>query len=122
MKLRITIMGHLKGEQIDFLLGYYVLITLANLKYKSLQIYKIRLEEGSLRSLHHLVGSLNHLAGPAEGSTALFIRPPQWLHSLPGGILEAFAGSASQKDIVELVRRGLLNGGISTTTIIILRR
>ena len=36
-------MGHLKGEQINFLLGYYVLITLVNLKYKSLQIHKVRL-------------------------------------------------------------------------------
>ena len=91
-------MGHLKGEQIDFLLGYYVLITLVNLKYKSLQIYKICLEEGSFQSLHWLVGSLNHLAGPAGGSTALFFRPPWQLYSLPRGILEAFAGSASQKD------------------------
>ena len=60
-------MGHLKGEQIDFLLGYYVLITLVNLKYKSLQIYKIHLKGGSFQSLHWLVGSLNHLAGPAGG-------------------------------------------------------
>ena len=29
---------------------------------------------------------------------ALFFRPPWWLHSLPGGILEASAGSASQKN------------------------
>ena len=34
-------MGRLKGKRIDFLLGYYVLITLVNLKYKSLQIYKM---------------------------------------------------------------------------------
>ena len=60
-------MGCLKGEQINFLLGYYVLITLVNLKYKSIQIYKICLEEGSFRSLHWLVSSLNHLAGPAGG-------------------------------------------------------
>ena len=60
-------MGRLKGKQINFLLGYYVLITLVNLKYKSLQIYKIRLKEGSFWSLHWLVGSLNHLAGPAGG-------------------------------------------------------
>ena len=91
-------MGHLKGEQINFLLGYYVLITLVNLKFKSLQIYKIRLEEGSFRSLHWLVGCLNHLAGPAEGSMALFLHPPQRLHSLPRGILEALAGNASLKD------------------------
>ena len=46
-------MGHLSGEQIDlFLLEYYVLITLVSLKYKSLQIYKIRLEEVSFWSLH----------------------------------------------------------------------
>ena len=91
-------MGHLKGEQIDFLLGYYVLITLVNLKYKSLQVYKIHLEEGSLQSLHCLVGSPNHLAHPAGGSTALFFHPPWRLHSLSGGILEAFTGSASQED------------------------
>ena len=61
-------MGHLSGEQIDlFLLEYYVLITLVSLKYKSFQIYKIRLEEGSFQSLHCLVSSLNHLAGPAGG-------------------------------------------------------
>ena len=59
-------MCHLSGKQIDlFLLEYYVLITSVSLKYKSLQIYKIRLEEGSFQSLHLLVGSLNHLAGPA---------------------------------------------------------
>ena len=64
-------MGHLKGEQIDFLPGYYVLITLVNLKYKSLQIYKIRLKEGSFRSLHWLVSSLNYLAGPGFHSPLL---------------------------------------------------
>ena len=58
-------MGCLKGKRIDFLLGYYVLFTLVNLKYKSLQIYKIRLEEGSFWSLRWLVSSLNHLASPA---------------------------------------------------------
>ena len=89
-------MGHFKDEQIDFLLGYYVLITLVNLKYKSIQIYKIHLKEGSFRSLHWLVSSLNHLAGPAGGSTALFFHPSRWLH--PRGVLEALAGSASQKD------------------------
>ena len=71
---------------------------LVSLKYKSLQIYKIHLEEGSFRSLHCLVGSLKHLAGPKGGSMALFFHPPRRLHSLPGGILEAFIGSASQKD------------------------
>ena len=92
-------MGHLSGEQIDlFSLEYYVLITLVSLRYKSLQIYKIRLEEGSFQNLHCLVSSLNHLAGPAGGSMALFFHPPWRLHSLPGGILEALAGSASQKD------------------------
>ena len=78
--------------------------------------------EGSLQSLHCLVGSLNHLAGPAGDSTALFFRPTRQLNSPPRGILEAFAGSASQKDIVELVRRGLLNRGVLTTTTVVLRR
>ena len=102
MKSRITIMGRLSGKQIDlfffFLLEYYVLITLVSLKYKSLQIYKIHLEEGSFQSLHWLVSSLNHLAGPAGGSMALFFHLPRQLHSLSRGILEALAGSASQKD------------------------
>ena len=33
-----------------------------------------------------------------RGSMALFFRLPWQLHSLPGGVLEAFTGSASQKD------------------------
>ena len=46
-------MGHLSGKQINlFLLEYYVLITLVSLKYRSLQIYKIRLKEVSFWSLH----------------------------------------------------------------------
>ena len=63
-----------------------------------------------------VVGSLSHLAGYVP------LHRTQWFHSLLRGILEAFAGSASQKDIVELVRRGFLNGGILTTTTGALRR
>ena len=122
MKSRITIMGRLKGEQIDFLLGYYVLITLVNLKYKSSQIYKMRLEEGSFQSLHWLVGSLNWLAGPVGGvpqpSSSVhhggFIPFPEvsWRHSL----------GVPHKKTAELIRRSLLNGGIQTTAIRVLRR
>ena len=125
-ELRITIMGRLSGKQIDlffffFLLEYYVLITLVSLKYKSLQIYKIHLKEGSFQSLHWLVSSLNHLAGPQgvpwpsssiyHGS---FIPFPEasWRHSL----------GVPHKKMAELVRRSLLNGGIRTTTIRVLRR
>ena len=120
MKLRITIMGHLKGEQVHFLLGYYVLITLVNLKYKSLQIYKIHFKEGSFQSLHWLVSSLSHLAGPTGGfhgpllPSGSFIPFPEasWRHSL----------GVPHKKMVELIRRSLLNGGIWTTAIRVLRR
>ena len=115
----ITIMGHLKGEQIDFLLGYYVLITLVNLKFKSLQTYKMCLEEGSFWSLHWLVSSLNHLAGPTGGfhgplllstTVASF---PSWRR--PGGTRWECLPKRQ-------VSRSLLNGGIWTTTIRVLRR
>ena len=119
MKLTITIMGHLKGEQIDFLLGYYVLITLVNLKYKSLQIYKMRLEEGSFRSLHWLVGSLNHLAGPTGGFHGPLL-PSTMAASFPSR--RRPGGTRWECLSKRQVGRSLLNGGICTTTIRVLRR
>ena len=119
MKSKITIMCHLKGEQINFLLGYYVLITLVNLKYKSSQIYKICLKEGSFRSLHWSVGSLNHLAGPAGGfhgpllPSTMAASFPSRRH--PGGTRW---GCLPKRQ----VGRSLLNGGVRTTTIRVLRR
>ena len=115
-------MGHLKGERIDFLLGYYVLITLVNLKfiqYKSLQIYKIHLKEGSFQSPHWSIGSLTHLAGPTGGfhgpllpsTTAASF--PSWRH--PGGTRWECLPKRQ-------VGRSLLNRGIRTTTIGVLRR
>ena len=57
-----------------------------------------------------VVGSLSHLDGDVP------LHPPQRFHSPLRDVLEAFAGSASQKK-TEQVRRGLLNGGILTTAI-----
>ena len=118
MKSRITIMGHLKGEQIDFLLGYYVLLTLVYLKYKSLQIYKICLEEGSLQSLQF------SLLPQSSGSSCWGFHSPlllsttvalfhSWRHS--GGIRWECLPKRQ-------VGRSLLNGGVWTTAIRVLRR
>ena len=117
-------MGHLKGERIDFLLGYYVLITLVNLnfflfKYKSLQIYKVCLDEGSFWSLHWSVGSLTHLAGPTGGFHC---------HLLPSTMTASFpswrcpGGTRWECLPKRQVGRSLLNGGIRTTAIRVLRR
>ena len=118
MKSRITIMGHLKGKRIDYLPGYYVLITLVNLKY-SLQIYNICLKEGSFWSLHWSVGSLNHLAGPKRGFHGPLL-PSTTAASFPS---QRHPGGTRWECLPKRqVGRSLLNGGVRTTAIRVLRR
>ena len=115
-------MGRLKGEKIDFLLGYYVLITLVNLKflkYKSLQIYKIHLKEGSFQSLHWSVSPLAHPAGPAGGFHGPLL-PSITATSFPS---RRHPGGTCWECLPKRqVGRSLLNGGVCTTAIRVLRR
>ena len=89
----------LKGEQIDLVLGYLILLALVNLTIENIKVHKFTtfaLKRGPSR-VSSGWSSLYHLAGSAEGSMALFFHPSQWLHSLPRDALEALTGSASQK-------------------------
>ena len=89
-------MGHLRGKQIDLLLGYFVLVTLA----ENIKVYKFT--KYALR----------------KG-----LRPSNAVAScLPIDILEACTGSASRKYIGDLVKKGLLNGGVLSTTLMATRR